>query len=100
MAAFDVEEITQAVRELVGRHEKLHENLSRVTGPVADYEGMTTPELAKYGLEKLGLQAPDGDDSCVTALEYFLHGRSGREAGVAGMDSAAETWVDRYINST
>jgi hypothetical protein len=97
--AFDVEEISQAVRELAARHEKLHENLSRVTGPVADYEGMTSPALAKYGLEKLGLEAPEDEEACVVALEFFLHGRAGRESGVAGMDSAGKSHVDRYLNS-
>ncbi|MEA3197859.1 MAG: hypothetical protein QOF32_1911 [Gammaproteobacteria bacterium] len=67
-------------------------------GPVAGYEGMTSSELAKYALKKLGLQVPaDDDDSCVAALEYFFHGRAGRESGVAGMDSTDDSFVGRYI---
>jgi hypothetical protein len=98
--AFDAAEITQAVRKIAARHEQLHERLSRVIGPVADYESMTSPELAAYGLKKLGLQPPADDDSCVVALEYFLHGRAGRESGVAGMDSREPSFLDRYINGT
>lgn len=99
--AFDAAEITQAVREIAARHEALHERLSSMIGPVAEYQEMSTPELAKYGLEKMGLEAPEDGESCIAALEYFLHGRAGREAGVgAGMDSAPDNFVTRYLAST
>jgi hypothetical protein len=99
--AFDTQEIAREVQKQAVRHEQLHEKLSRVTGPVKDYEGMTASELARYGLEKLGLQAPaDDEDPCVVALESFLHGRAGRESGVAGMDSAGDSFVDRYIRGS
>jgi hypothetical protein len=99
MAAFDAAEISQRVRELASRHEALHEKLSRVIGPVADYGSMTSPELAAYGLKKLGLQPPaDDDDPSVVALEHTLRGRSAGSM-VAGMD-AGDSFVDRYINGT
>jgi hypothetical protein len=98
MAAFDVEEIADEVRKQAARHEQLHERLSKMIGPVADYAEMTTPELAKYGLGKMGVEPPaDDDDACVIALECFLHGRAGRAMGAGGMDSAGDTYVDRYI---
>jgi hypothetical protein len=68
-----------------------------MVGPVAGYEEMTLPELARYGLEKMGVAAPDADeDPCVVALENFLHGRAGRAMGASagGMDSAARSFVD------
>jgi hypothetical protein len=99
MAAFDAAEISQRVRELAGRHEQLHERLSRVIGPVDGYESMTLPELAAYGLKKLGLQPPaDDDDPSVVALEHALQGRSTGGMG-AGMD-AGDNFVTRYIAST
>lgn len=100
MAAFDIAEIATAVRKEAVRHEQLHERLSRMIGPVADYQNMTLAELAKYGLDRMGVQPPDADeDPCVVALENFLHGRAGRPMGpnAAGMDSAGETFVDRYL---
>jgi hypothetical protein len=99
--AFDAAEITQAVREIAARHEQLHENLSRVTGPVAGYEGMTSPELAAYGLKKLGIEVPDADDDpAVVALEHFLRGRAGQSGVAGGMDSAEDNFVARYLAST
>jgi hypothetical protein len=99
--AFDAAEITQAVREIAARHEQLHERLSRVTGPVAGYEGMTTPELAAYGLKKLGIEVPDADDDpAVVALEHALRGNAGRESGVAGMDATEDNFLSRYLAST
>ena len=96
--AFDAAEITKAVRELAAKHEQLHEHLSRVVGPVAGYATMSLPELASYGLKKLGLEVPDDEDKAVTALEYFLHGRANRSmGGGASMDDAAETFLDRYL---
>jgi hypothetical protein len=98
MAAFDAAGISQRVRELAARHEALHEKLSRVIGPVADYGSMTSPELAAYGLKKLGLEVPaDDDNPSVVALEHALQGRSGGAMG-AGMD-AADNFVTRYINT-
>jgi hypothetical protein len=98
--AFDANEVSREVRKQMAqaaRHEQLHERLSRVIGPVAGYEVMTTPELAEYGLPKLGHQVPDaGDDPRVVALEFALRGR-GREMG-GGMD-AAPTFLDAYLAS-
>jgi hypothetical protein len=101
VAAFDAAEISQAVRELAARHEALHEKLSRAIGPVADYGSMTSPELAAYGLKKLGVEVPDAAaDPIVVALENFLHGRAGREGGMgAGMDAGDDNFVSRYINT-
>ncbi len=99
MAAFDAAEISQRVRELAARHEALHEKLSRVIGPVADYGSMTTPELAAYGLKKLRLEVPvDDDHPSVVALEHALRGRSGGAMG-AGMD-AGDSIIDRYLSGT
>ena len=99
MAAYDAAEITQAVRELAARHEQLHERLSRVIGPVAGYEEMTLPQLAAYGLEKLGIEPPDeADDPAVVALEQALRGRASGGMG-AGMD-AGDSFIDRYINGS
>lgn len=98
--AFDVAEIAREVQKQAVRHEKLHERLSGMVGPVADYQEMTTAELAKYGLEKMGIEQPDADDDpCVVALENFLNGRAGRAMGGSpgGMDSAGDSFVDRYI---
>jgi len=98
-AAFDAAQITEAVRELAARHEQLHERLSRVIGPVDGYESMTLPELAAYGLRKLGLQTPaDDEDPSVVALEHALRGRSGGAMG-AGMD-AGDNFVTRYVNGS
>lgn len=98
----DVAEIAREVQKQAVRHEKLHERLSGMIGPVADYQDMTTPELAKYGLKKMGIEPPDADeDPCVVALENFLHGRAGRAmGGSAGMDSASDSFVDRYIRGS
>jgi hypothetical protein len=98
--AFDVAEIAREVQKQAVRHEQLHQRLSGMVGPVDGYEGMTPSELAKYGLKKLGLQVPDDDASCVAALEYFLQGRAGLESGVAGMDSAGDDFVSRYIQGS
>jgi hypothetical protein len=100
--AFDAAEIAREVQKQAVRHEKLHERLSGMVGPVADYQTMTTAELAKYGLEKMGVEPPDADeDPCVVALENFLHGRAGRAMGAsAGMDSAGAAFVDRYIQGS
>ena len=98
MSAFDAAEVTRAVRNEVARHEQLHDRLSRVVGPVADYQGMSLPELAAYGLKKLGLEMPDDEDDAVVALEYFLHGRANREmGGSASMDAGADDFVSRYL---
>jgi hypothetical protein len=95
---FDAVEVTREVRKQAARHEQLHERLSRMVGPVDGYAEMTLPELAQYGLKKMGVEPPAADDDpSVVALESFLHGRAGREAGVAGMDSASDSFVDRYI---
>jgi hypothetical protein len=96
--AFDAEEVKREVRKQSARHEQLHERLSRVTGPVADYMDMTTPELAEYGLKKLGLDVPTpSDDPRIVALEHALRGRSGREMG-AGMDRAP-SFLDAYLSA-
>jgi len=98
MAAFDAEEIGRAVRKQAARHEALHERLSKVVGPVENYGEMSTPELAAYGLEKLGMEVPDaGDDPAVVALEFALRGR-GREMGT-GMDGAPPTFLDKYLEA-
>ncbi len=98
MAAFDAAEVTKAVRELAARHEQLHERLSRVTGPVDGYESMTLPELAAYGLKKLGLEVPaDDDHPAVVALEHALRSRSSGTMG-AGMD-AGDSFIDIYLRS-
>jgi hypothetical protein len=104
MAALDAAEITQRVRELAARHEQLHERLSRQIGPVDGYETMTSPELAAYGLEKLSAGVPSDDEHpAVAKLEGLLHGRASSgtgAAGIAGMDSAGDSFVDRYIASS
>ncbi len=99
MRTFDAAEICRAVRKEAARHEALHDRLSRVVGPVAGYAEMTLPELAAYGLKKLGLEVPDNEDDAVVAMEYFLRGRTGREtgAGAAGMDAGADDFVSRYL---
>lgn len=101
LGSFDAAEITRAAREMAVRHEQLHARLSRVIGAVGGYEGMALPELATYGLQKLGIEAPDsGDDPAVVALENFLRGRAGSQSGIgAGMDAAGDSFVDRYINN-
>ncbi len=98
---FDAAEVTRAVRQQAARHEQLHDRLSRVVGPVDHYHEMTLPELAAYGLEKMGVSAPaDDDHPAVAKLEGFLHGRAGRGAGGAmGMDAAGDSFVDRYLSS-
>src|ERR1700722_5341848 len=97
--AFDAAEITAAVRKLAVRHEQLHERLSRVIGPVAGYEEMTSQQLAAYGLKKLGIEPPaDTDDPSVVALEHALRVRG----GVGGMDAREGDMPDflsRYINA-
>jgi hypothetical protein len=103
--AFDTEEIAREVQKQAARHEQLHQRLSGMVGPVADYQNMTTSELALYGLKKMGVEPPDPDeDPCIVALENFLHGRAGRAMGTsAGMDASPRSHVadiiDRYINS-
>jgi hypothetical protein len=99
MTAFDVNEIIKRdVREEAARHEALHEKLSKAVGPIETYREMTTPELAKYGLEKLRRPVPDDSDHpAVAALEAILHGRSDQMGGgVGGMD-AAPTFIDAYL---
>jgi hypothetical protein len=103
-AAADAEEIKRVVREQAARHEALHAKLSRVTGPVSDYQAMSTPELAAYGLKKLGLEVPDStDDPRVVALEHALRGRSnGATGGVPGsMDAAGgrDSFMNRYLSA-
>jgi hypothetical protein len=100
--AFDAAELTAEVRKLAARHEQLHERLSRVTGPVAGYEEMTLPQLAAYGLEKLGIEPPDADDDpSVVALEFALRGRGGQSGLGAGMDAGGlPSFLDRYLNGT
>lgn len=92
MAAFDVAEISAEVRKQAVRHEQLAGRLSRAIGAIGDYHEMNLPELAAYGLKKLGLQPPDaGDDLSVVALEHFLQGRAGhggQGSQFAGMDAA------------
>ena len=101
--AFDAAEITRAVRELAARHEQLHQQLSRVIGPVAGYEEMTLQQLAAYGLKKLGIEPPDADDDpSVVALEHALRGRPNGAMG-AGMDAregGVDDFFSRYINGT
>ena len=98
VAAFDAAEVTKAVRELAARHEQLHERLSRVIGPVDDYGSMTSPQLAAYGLKKLGLEVPaDDDHPAVVALEHALRSRSAGATG-AGMD-AGDSFIDKYLRS-
>jgi hypothetical protein len=102
MAAFD--ELVTEVQKVAVRHEQLAGRLSRAIGAIPDYHAMTTAELAKYGLAKLGLQPPgDDDDSAVVALESFLQGRAGhggQGGSFAGMDSAGDDFISRWINST
>lgn len=101
--AFDAAEIAREVQKQAVRHEQLAGRLSRTIGAIPDYHEMSLAQLALYGLEKLGIEPPtDGDDPSVVALEYFLRGRanSGMGGGAGGMDSAGDSFVDRYINST
>lgn len=108
LAAFDVAEIATAVRKEAVRHEMLAGRLSRTIGAIPDYHEMTLPQLARYGLEKLGIEPPADDaDPSVVALEHFLQGRANSGMGGGGMDSASgriaakyldgETHVDRYL---
>jgi hypothetical protein len=101
MAAFDVAEISAEVRKQAVRHEQLAGRLSRAVGAIGDYHEMTLAQLAQYGLKKLGLQVPDaGEDPSVVALEHYLQGRAGHGGMAAGMDAAANLYIDRYINGT
>jgi hypothetical protein len=97
MAAFD--ELATAVQKQAVRHEQLAGRLSRTIGVIPDYHEMSTAELARYGLKKLGVEPPsDDDDPSVVALEHFLRGRSNSEmGGSAGMDSAGGSFMDRYL---
>lgn len=98
MAAFDAAQVTSAVRELAAKHEQLHERLSRSMGPIDNYHQMTSPELAAYGLKKMGVAVPaDDEHPAIAKLEGFLQGRSGGSMG-AGMDSD-DNFITRYINS-
>jgi uncharacterized protein len=96
--AFDVAEVTAAAREIAVRHEQLAGRLSRAVGAISDYHEMSTPELAEYGLKKLGVQVPDASDHpSVVALEHYLQGRAGHASVPgSGMDAGEPSWVDKH----
>jgi len=79
------------------RAERLRTRLGPLIGTIPD-EHVTSREVAKYGLEKLGKEPPDSGDHA-TALEYFLAGRAGATgASRTGMDSLDDSsFVGRYI---
>jgi hypothetical protein len=80
------------------RAERLRTRLGPLVGVIPD-EHVTSREVGKYGLEKLGQEAPDSGDHA-TALEYFLAGRAGAKGAspAGGMDSLDDnSVVGRYI---
>jgi len=98
MAAFD--ELTTAVQKAAVRHEQLAGRLSRAIGAIPDYHEMSTAALARYGLEKLGVEPPaDGDDPAIVALESYLQGRAGHGGLAAGMDAGEPSFLDKYLNT-
>lgn len=84
----------------VSARDSLADKLSHHIG-VFDHKEKTLKEVAKYGIEKLGLKCADGHE--VTAIEAYLHGRTApADTAKTGQDSAAvqstAKALDSYLN--
>ncbi len=64
-----------------------------------DHSEMTHVEMASYGLKKLG--APEAKADPVTALDFYLAGRTQVAAPVrhAQDASAGDSFIDKYLSS-
>lgn len=63
-----------------------------------DHAEMTTAEVATYGLGKLGLKAPAGQE--VTALNAYFHGRTApAKSNVFALDSARDPKTPRAVDA-
>jgi hypothetical protein len=98
--ALDTEQIARGVLKQAIRCERLRQNLSRLVGSIPDDVSSSLEDLARYGLQKLNIEIPADDESpCVVAIETYLRGaqKHGMGPGSTGMDSAGDSFVDRYI---
>lgn len=77
------------LEEQANRRNVLYEKLARHTGPF-DKTAMSEDDVAGYGVEKLGLNVPDGCDK-TAFLHGYLTGHAHAKTGGSGMDAAART---------
>lgn len=76
---------TAALLEQIGKRDKLVAQLSNFIGSF-DATTMTLDAVAKYGVEKIGLNVPAGTE--LVALDAWLHGRKPEHQTVITADSA------------
>jgi 8-oxo-dGTP pyrophosphatase MutT (NUDIX family) len=94
--ALDAAQVAALVRKDETAKHRLYQRLSPIVGAF-DASEMSHADMAAYGLKKVG--QPESKDP-VTALDYFLAGRSQRgEPQGAAHDSASkgESFVDKYV---
>lgn len=100
MDAAEVQKVAQgAVKEalaMVGRRDELAARLSVHVGTF-DHKDMTEAEVAKYGVQKLGLSVSAGEE--LPALKGFLAAAKDprKEAVAHGMDAKADNFVTRHL---
>lgn len=72
----------------VSARDALAEKLSHHVGTF-DHADKTLAEVAKYGVEKLGIKCPEGHE--ITALDGFLHKRDSRAGAGFALDTATKS---------
>jgi uncharacterized protein len=83
VAAMDAAEITRRAVKEIGQRNALADSLSWHVGTF-DHSEMTVTDVAKYGVEKLGIPCTDGAE--VVAVQAFLHGRAKPQMTVDAAD--------------
>jgi hypothetical protein len=79
-----VRDVAREEMEDKARATALYERLAAMVGPWERDGSESLADIARTGLRKMGMRAPDEDDEAVAAMESYLLGRS--HSG-NGMDS-------------
>lgn len=98
--AMDAAEVFKTVTGEIKRRDALAKQLSPHIGTF-DHSDMTEAEVAAYGVKKLGLDAPKGQEAAM--LAGFLKGKGAPSESktvkpAAAMDAGAADFVSAYLN--
>lgn len=77
----------------------LYDRVARHTGPF-DKTGMSADDVAAYGVDKLGLNPPEGCDKTAFLHGYLTGHAHAKNGGGTGMDAAGGNWFAKQSHAT
>jgi hypothetical protein len=90
---FTMDEVFNGIEKQAEARNDLADRLSKHIGAF-DKTGMSTSDVAKYGCDKLNLEAPAGQHE--SYLSGYLTGHAHAKTGGSGMDAAAgRNWFSK-----